>query len=324
VIGGAGAVALDAANTYYGGTTISGGTLELGNIAAAGVGDISFNGAGLTLQIDAAGALANQIDGFGVGDTIRIAALSAGDSYSVSDSGATVTITSADGKSSETLTFDAGAPLDQIQFSADSPGGFDTLTICFMAGTMIATPEGEAAVETLKRGDLVLTAMGDVRPVAWLGRQTVAARFADPVRNFPIRIKACALSENIPSRDLLVSPDHALLVEDVLVHAGALVNGTTIVRETIVPETFIYYHVELDDHSLILAENVPAETFIDNVDRMNFDNWAEHEALYPDGKPIEDMPFPRAKGRRQVPMHIRAALEARAKAICAEKILAVA
>ncbi len=46
-------------------------------------------------------------------------------------------------------------------------------------------------------------------------------------------------------------------------------------RESKVPVTYTYYHVELDDHSLILAENVPAETFVDNVDRLGFDNWDE-------------------------------------------------
>ncbi|MGP0105009.1 Hint domain-containing protein [Rhodoblastus sp.] len=187
-----------------------------------------------------------------------------------------------------------------------------------MAGTMIRTPDGEARVETLKRGDLVLTTDGVATPVSWLGKQTMSALFADPVRNWPIRIKAGALGENVPCRDLLLSPDHALLVDGVLIHAGALVNATSIMRETAVPRTFIYYHVELDDHSLILAENTPAETFIDNADRMGFDNWAEHEAFYPDGKPIEEMPYPRAKGRRQVPMHIRAMLGERAKAICPE------
>jgi len=106
-----------------------------------------------------------------------------------------------------------------------------------------------------------------------------------------------------------------LLVEGVLVHAGALVNDTSIVRETSVPASFIYYHVELDDHSLILAENVPAETFIDNADRLHFDNWAEHEALYPEGKPIEELPFPRAKARRQVPVALRHKLDERAQVI---------
>ena len=80
-------------------------------------------------------------------------------------------------------------------------------------------------------------------------------------------------------------------------------------------EIFIYYHVELDDHSLILAENTPAETFVDNVDRMNFDNWAEHQALYPEGKSISELPYPRAKAHRQVPVYIRVALAERAEII---------
>jgi uncharacterized repeat protein (TIGR03803 family) len=187
--------------------------------------------------------------------------------------------------------------------------------ICFMRGTLVRTPDGEAAIETLKRGDLVLTADGKAMPVAWLGRQTVSTRFADPLRVLPIRVKAGALAENKPSRDLLVSPSHALLVGEILVEAGALVNGVSILRETDVPAIFVYFHIELDDHSLIFAQNTPAETFIDNVDRMAFDNWAEHEALYPGGNPMSELPFPRAKSRRQVPAQIRGALEARAAKI---------
>lgn len=198
--------------------------------------------------------------------------------------------------------------LKNVNTSAD-------FTYCFMTGTMIRTPDGEVPVETLKRGDLVLTSDGRSVPVDWLGIQTVSLMFADKMRVLPIRIRAGALAENGPSRDLLVSPDHALLVDGALIQAGALVNGTSITRETNVPSTFIYYHVEVDDHSLILAENTPAETFVDNVDRLGFDNWAEHEALYPNGKPITELPYPRAKSHRQVPVSTRVMLAARAEAI---------
>lgn len=183
--------------------------------------------------------------------------------------------------------------------------------VCFCAGTLIATPTGDRAVEDLAAGDLVLTHDGGVAPIRWLGRQTVSTRFADPLRVLPIRIRAGALGDGLPRRDLLVSPDHALLIDDVLVHAGALVDGTTIVRERDVPEVFVYRHVELADHALILAEGVPAETFIDNVDRLAFDNWAEHEALG-DVAPLVEMNRPRAKSARQVPHQIRRRLAARA------------
>ena len=103
---------------------------------------------------------------------------------------------------------------------------------CFFAGTMIRTPNGEFAVETLKRGDLVVTGDGRVVPVSWLGRQTVSTIFTDKLRVLPIRIKAGALGENVPTRDLLVSPDHAILVEGALIQAGALINGSSIVRES--------------------------------------------------------------------------------------------
>jgi hypothetical protein len=179
-------------------------------------------------------------------------------------------------------------------------------TVCFLAGTRIATPAGEVAVEALAIGDRVLTADGRAAPVRWVGVQTVVSVFADPLRSFPICISAGALGEGLPVRDLLVSPDHALMLDGALVQAGALVNGTTIVRETEMPERFTYFHVELEDHSLILAEGVPAETFLDTVTRRRFDNWAEHEALYgPIPAPTSEMAMPRIKSARQLPRWLR-------------------
>ena len=197
------------------------------------------------------------------------------------------------------------------------------MPVCFMAGTRVSTPSGKINVENLEVGDLVLTADGRSVPVRWIGHQTVAPFFAGEL-SLPVRIKAGALDENMPSRDLLVSHDHALFVDGILIQAGALINGTSIVRERDVPKTFVYYHVEVEDHSLILAENVPAETFVDNVDRARFDNRNEYEALYPDGKNIEEMPYPRAKARRQVPVAIRARLADRTRMIGAVAEVAVA
>jgi hypothetical protein len=89
-----------------------------------------------------------------------------------------------------------------------------------------------------------------------------------------------------------------------------------------VPERLTYYHVELDDHSLVFAENTPAETFVDNVDRMAFDNWDEYEALYPGGKAVAEMPLPRAKAHRQVPQAVRVMLATRAARLGAQEHVA--
>ncbi len=107
--------------------------------------------------------------------------------------------------------------------------------ICFMADTLVRTPDGEALVQDLKIGDLVLTREGQSVPVRWIGRQTVVSQFIDELHK-PIRVKARALEDNVPCRDLLVSPAHALLVDDVLIQAGALVNDISIVREPAFPK----------------------------------------------------------------------------------------
>lgn len=212
---------------------------------------------------------------------------------------------------------------DFFQFlftDAKGPGAQDDVTLttsvvvplCFYPGTLIATPEGDVAVETLKIGDMVVRQDGTAAPIRWVGRNTVSMIFANKQGTLPIRIKTGALADNVPSRDLLVSPAHAVLVDDVLIQAAALVNHSSIIRETNVPTVFVYYHIELADHTLIMAENTPNETFIDNVDRMAFDNWEEHEALYGRESALVEMDAPRAKSQRQVPQAIRRRIAERA------------
>jgi hypothetical protein len=186
-------------------------------------------------------------------------------------------------------------------------------TVCFCAGTLIATPRGEIPVEQLAIGDMVTTAQGTPRHVRWIGRQTVHAVFANPVRDYPIQIRAGALADGMPRRDLFVSPDHALLLDGVLVHAGALVNGTSICRVARPAETFVYYHVELEHHALLLAENTPAETFIGDTIRRRFDNHAEYVALYgEDDHALYELDLPRAMSKRQIPRATLARLARRA------------
>ena len=146
------------------------------------------------------------------------------------------------------------------------------VTACYTTGTRIRTADGERPVEDLAVGDLIVTAFGDLRAIVWLGHRTVdCRRHPRPRETFPIRIAAHAFGQDKPARDLCVSPGHAICVDvmgGVLVPAGALVNGTTIVPVEV--DTVTYWHVELEQHDIILAENLPAESYLEMGNRSFF------------------------------------------------------
>jgi hypothetical protein len=96
----------------------------------------------------------------------------------------------------------------------------------------------------------------------------------------PILIEAGALDENLPRRDLYVSPEHSLYIDGVLVPAEHLVNGVSVVR-CINAESVHYFHIELERHDVIFAEGAAAETFVDCDNRLMFHNAAEFNELYP-------------------------------------------
>jgi hypothetical protein len=170
-------------------------------------------------------------------------------------------------------------------------------------------------VEDLGVGDHVVTledGAEELRAVTWIGnRRLDVAAHPRPEMVAPVRIRAGAFGEALPQRDLLLSPEHALLVGGVLIQAGALVNGTSITREATMPARFTYHHIELATHALLLAEGTPAESFIDNEDRGHFDNWTSHQAH----AAITEMDLPRAKSARQVPVATKAKLESRATSL---------
>lgn len=180
-------------------------------------------------------------------------------------------------------------------------------TTCFLTGTLITTDAGETAVEALKTGDMVQSVDGKMHAVRWIGHQTVDTRFGPAERLMPIRIAAGALGDGAPHSDLTVTADHAMLVDGVLVHAGAMVNGTTITRVPLAElgQTYVVYHVELETQQVILANGAAAESFVDNAGRMAFDNHAEFTALYGDAQAVAELDLPRAMSPRQLPLSAR-------------------
>ena len=149
--------------------------------------------------------------------------------------------------------------------------------VCFLEGTRIDSEVGPLPVEALRPGELVWTVAGgkrSLRPIRWIGEREIdLARHPHPEGLHPIRIRANALGERLPQRDLLVSPNHCLLLEGQLIPAKLLINGMTIVQDCSF-KSVRYLHIELDSHDAVLAEGVPAETYLDVDNRRFFSNGA--------------------------------------------------
>lgn len=154
----------------------------------------------------------------------------------------------------------------------DTDTVFINLTICVARGTLIETEAGPVPVEDLRIGDRVRTVEGAAQPIRWVGCRRIAARelLADASLR-PVRIAAGALGENRPARDLTVSPQHRILLDDwraelffgapqVLVPAKGLVNDTTI-RTLHDTDGVDYFHVLFDRHEIMLTEGLPTESF---------------------------------------------------------------
>ena len=305
-------------SAIYSGLTGTGGVLQIADASkltadgpvAAGQ-NVIFAGttaAGVLRLSDPTG-FAGTIDNFLPGDTIVLAGTA---SSGTMTAGNTLEVTLATG-TTLALAFDPTQSFadDTFHFAA-LPGGASTAitdsTPCYLAGTHILTDGGERTVETLAAGDLVITHSGAARPIRWIGRRSFAAAFAAGNREVvPIRIRAGALAEGVPARDLYVSPQHALLLDGALVPAELLVNQASILRCPDI-DPIRYFHLELDSHDILLAEGAAAESFVDCDSRGMFHNAAEY-----DGTPTARWRFcaPRLESGPQLEA-IRARIDARA------------
>ncbi len=152
-------------------------------------------------------------------------------------------------------------------FAPSAPRGLTAVFLpCFAEGTGIRTPGGRRAVEALRLGDMVLTASGEARAIAWVGQRSVVPQeHARPADVSPVRVLPDAFGPGMPSATLRLSPDHAVFVDGVLVPVRHLVNGTTVAREAV--EAVTWHHLELESHDVLLAEGLPAESYLDTGNR---------------------------------------------------------
>lgn len=163
--------------------------------------------------------------------------------------------------------FDSGgAETGTVQFF-----GIETVIPCFTPGTLIATPKGERRVEDLQVGDRIITRDNGIQQIRWLGTRTLNTReLAHAPHLNPVRIRQGALGNGLPERDMLVSPNHRVLVandktalyfddSEVLVAAKHLtgVDGIDVVESMEVT----YIHFMFDQHEVVLSDGAWTESF---------------------------------------------------------------
>lgn len=262
----------------------SGSVLELGSEPLGTTGSLTGIGGQITgfqtitfdsgedwsLSGSLSGFNGDTISGFAQGNSIVLSGVTG-----LSSSYASGTLSLTSGTTTEEISF--GTALTgtlQVQ-----PVGSDTvitLVPCFASGTRIATPEGARPVKQLEVGDLVLTVGGERPPILWKGETTVdCSQHARPGQVRPVLIAAGAFAPTVPQRDLVLSPDHAILAQGVLIPAKYLVNGTTV--RQIDADRVTYQHIELARHAAIFAEGLPAESYLDIGDRAALGIGRDHE-----------------------------------------------
>lgn len=177
--------------------------------------------------------------------------------------------------SPNTITID-----QQITGPTNASGAFVDVA-CFAAGTLIKTPSGLRAIEDLQISDAVLTYDNGAQPIRWIGSCRVsAARLAANPKLCPILIRAGALGAGVPQADLVVSPQHRVLVsspvairmfdtKEVLIPAKALLPLDGVEKQGNTHRGVEYFHILFDAHQVIWSNGMPTESLFTGREALN-------------------------------------------------------
>lgn len=177
---------------------------------------------------------------------------------------------------------------------------------CFTAGTLIETASGTTPVELLQVGDLVRTRDNGLQPIRWIGTQKFTGDQLENTPNFrPVRIRAGAIGTNSPASDLLVSPQHRVLIRsaiaqrmfgtsEILAPAKSLceVEGIDVVEDDAGVE---YFHLMFDQHEIIFSNGAETESFYTGEQALKSAGASAREeifALFPELKDQQEPPAP--------------------------------
>ncbi|WP_104019314.1 Hint domain-containing protein [Roseovarius nitratireducens] len=142
---------------------------------------------------------------------------------------------------------------------------------CFTPGTRIATPRGEVAVEDLREGDRIITRDNGLQEIRWVGARALGAADMETAPHLrPVLIRAGALGHGLPERDMLVSPQHRLLLtseraalyfgEREVLAAAKHLTGIEGIDEVRANGT-TYIHFMCDRHEVVLSDGAWTESF---------------------------------------------------------------
>ncbi|MDM7970441.1 MAG: Hint domain-containing protein [Paracoccaceae bacterium] len=167
----------------------------------------------------------------------------------------------------------------------------DPPPICFVSGTQIVTSRGRINIENLRVGDLVLTMDSGFQPIRWMGSRKLDAIDLRVHAKFrPIRIRAGALGDGLPDQDLLVSPQHRILVrskialnmfgrEEVLAAAKQLllIEGIEVAEDVSDVE---YWHILFEKHEIVWANGAPSESLYTGNEALKSVSPAAREEIF--------------------------------------------
>jgi len=178
--------------------------------------------------------------------------------------------------------------LTQLDLTQLDALGFNTSgatpSPCYVTGTGIRTDQGDVPVERLRVGDRVVTASGQLRPIVWIGHRKIdISRYPDPAAVRRVRVSKGAFGQGLPRRDLWLSAGHSVVSANALIPISCLINGRSVAQ--ISKDSVEYWHVELDAHDVILAEMLPAESYLDCGNRTAFANGGAFVEAHPDFEP---------------------------------------
>lgn len=263
-------------------TVAAGGTLTL-DPNAGGVVDMA-TGPGTKLIISASDSttattttptVINGLSGSSESAQLTLAGVTPSEITSITTTTDQVTFTLSNG-SSITLNI-AGA--DQINFentTTDAQGNI-VFDVCFLAGTMIEMEHSVfTTVEDIKIGDTVMTYDWKRKRklpslVTWIGKKRtyIKPHLSDDLAGYPVRVLKDAIADNIPNKDLLITSEHSLFFENKFIPVRMLINNHSIYYDYSIT-SYDYYHIETANHSVIFADGMTTESYLDTGNRHVF------------------------------------------------------